>query len=234
MWLILLILILILLYFVFLNSKENFIVSYNSYKIPDNPIQSIYDSETLSIQQQFFNLNKVSFDTFKYTLLNKNLTFSYNDIFKISVLNYLKNNNIYIKDSLHIQNNIHDIYFLDILPNRIYIFNCDLVNSTHFFTRNIKVQIKVNNTNNNILSLSQINVLGIILDTDNYANFSIPMYDELYPTTYQIKNTLHLLDPFITSGQDLVLTSTQITNFNNVLAGKSNQLQIIPITQKIG
>lgn len=239
MWVILLLL-LILFYFIFSKSNEDFIVAYNNYIIPNNPIQSIYDSETLFIQNQFSKLNKVTFDISKFTLHNKNLTFAYNDIFKTSILNYLKNNNIYIKDSLHIQNNLHDIYILDILPNTIYIFNCDLVNSTHFFTRNIKVKIQVNNNNNNnIFSLSQINVLGILLDSDNYATFNIPVYDDLYPTYYQIKNTLHLLDPFITSGKDLVLSSTQITNFNNVLTGKSNELQnlsqqIIPVTQKIG
>jgi hypothetical protein len=247
MWLIILILI---IYFIFSN-KETFIVGYNSYVIPENHIDSIYDSETKFIQQQFNALNtntNMSFDTSNFTLLNNNIAFSYNELFKVSILNFLKNK---FKDSLSIQNNLHDIYFLNDNDNdndnnkTYFIFNCVLVNSTHFFSRNIKVKIQVNNNN---YSFSNINVLGIILDSNNDNNnnnnnidsgLSLSGFDAFYPTHYQIKNTLHLLDPFITSGQDLVLTSNQITNFNNILAEKTNEIQNltqqnIQLTQKIG
>jgi len=241
MWFIILILIIIIV--IYTNNKENFIVGYNSYTVPDNPIESIYDLETKFIQQQFDKLQSknVSFDTLNFTLLNNNIAFGFNDIFKISILNFLKNNNFYTKDKIYIHNNLYNIYYLDKPPDKIYIFNCNLVNSTHFFTRNIKVKLQITNFNSfNSISLSQITILGILLDNNSDLKFNIPMFDELYPNYYQIKNKLHLLDPFLTSRQDLVLTPNQILNFNNILAQKTNELQnlskqIIPMySSKIG
>lgn len=243
MWLILILM--LWLVYLFFSNKEGFFVGYNSYIIPDNPIESIYDSETKFIQDEFnkiFDINNVSFDTSGFTLLNNNITFEYNEVFKAAILNFLKQQQQRqfkekesdasddLFSSLYIQNNLRDIYFKsdDSVNSKYFIFNCILVNSIHFFSRNIKVKIQVNTRG--------INVLGILLDTDNYSKFNIPTFDAYYPTHYQIKNTLHLLDPFITSGKDLVLTPTQIANFDNVLIEKSTALQNLNSisSQKIG
>jgi hypothetical protein len=193
MTIIIIILLVLLLLFAFKNeSKEHFqIVGYNASDIPCYDVQSIYSIETNKLTDLF--KKQESFDKSNYTLYNNNITFIYTDQVKKVLSEYLKNlfNN---KDKISITT-ITNIYFDD---QNNYILNAQLLNSTNFTTRNLLIKI-------NILG-PLISILSVKLDTNDtniFDSSTTSGRDTLLPDSlYRIKNTLHLLDPFLTSSND--------------------------------
>lgn len=153
-------------------------------------------------------------DTGVYTLINNNINFSLNDIFKKHIIDFFISNNIYIEDKLSIIGNIRDIYVKKENEDYYYIFNASLNNLTKFFVKDIKVKLKIENNNIHIIAIQ-------IKELASSQNDKIVGIDKNTPIFYEIKNTLHLTDPFITSGKELVITDSMKINFNNILIKKS-------------
>lgn len=233
------ILILIILVFLYTQTFENFesIVAYNNTNIPDYKIDSIYNIETNILQSIFDNLNLQNKD-FKeskldkqFRLLNINLTFPFSDVFKKIIIEYLYNNiPKYKKDQVYILGQLNNIYQKDDLTFTTFIFNFTLVNPVNFFTRIIRIRLKINNFYKTLLDEINIDENFIKLNTTlesitldntvNYVNFTFTPIDTLYEPYYLIKNKYYLLDPFLTSGRESIITNKDKLNFQSILNEK--------------
>jgi len=239
----------IIILFYFSKNYENFdIVGYNSTGVPDYKIDSVYDTETYKLENIFTNLNIKNQNYNKdylnvdptFTLVNLNLTFPFTNIFKQLIIDYLvKEIPEYKKDKVYILGNLNNIYYKDTNNVRIFVFNFNLVNPRNFFTRNIKIRLKLNNidlftsgssyidiTNDlnkqNVVKFSEIEY--ILLDKSAYPNFTFNPVDELLDPLYLIKNKYHLMDPFLTSGKEAIITDNMKINFQYILDDKTISL----------
>lgn len=238
------IVILIIIIFIYSKTFENFeIVAYNNTKIPYNKIDSIYDIETNTLQSLFDKLNLKNKDykdsnlDNQFKLININLTFPFSQIFKKMIIEYLYDNiPKYEKDKVYILGEFDKIYQKDFGTTRIFIFSFNLVNPINFFKRNIRIRLKINNINlildekfnyldvidENFIKLNT-NLESITLDnTVNYINYKFTPIDTLYEPYYLIKNKYHLLDPFLTSGRESVITNKDKLIFQSKLLTKIN------------
>jgi hypothetical protein len=239
------ILIVILIVFLYKHTFENFeIVAYNNTIVPDNTIESIYDTESDTLQNLFDQLNLQNKD-FKessldkqFKLININLAFPFSSIFKKLIIEYLHSSiPEYKKDKVYILGKLINIYQKDQDNTRTFIFNFTLVNPVNFFTRNIKIRLKINNINmfldETLNYLDEIdekfirlntNLESISLDNNNYINFTFNPSDNLYTPYYLIKNKFYLLDPFFTSGRESIITNNDKIKFQSILNDKKNSL----------
>lgn len=219
------ILIIIFCIFIVFN-KESFsnVVGYNNIFIPVNRIPSAYDNETKEITNIFNKLFKqdlCNFDLSTYKLYNNYIEFPFNNIIKKMLSDYLKKSvDKFKKDKIEINSDINHMYWKDVNNDRLFIFNVNLLNNTHFLTRNIQVKIIIKNikdfmNNDNYRTdipaaklILSTDILCIKLDVDNYSKIedTIQGFDNLQPNFYNIKNSLYLMDPFITSGKDMFIT----------------------------
>ena len=226
---ILFILILIILVFNF-RYNENFnTVGYNSNNITNyNNINNvlIYDKETTLLLNKFNKLFPSSnYNTDKYTLLNKNITFSLNTLFQNIISDYLKLNIKDILNNININNpGCINVYYKDVGKDRIFIFIINILNITNNISRDYNVKIKVSNIslyldangsgnyslNNSIQN--DINIVSIDLKL-NETDFNVSPIDEYNQNYYELNNSLYLLDPFTTSHNIMVITNEMKNNF---------------------
>jgi hypothetical protein len=241
----------LILFFIFLvlyfytSVYENFqVVGYNNTIVPDYKIHSIYNLETKRIENILNELNNSnknysgldSKDTF--ILLNLNINFSLTDIFKNIVLDYIYQISEFKKDKVYILGDFTNIYYKDnIDDSRTFILNADLINPVNFFTRTVQIIIKLNNVSlistdkfnyindQNVIKKNSI-IQSISLNNTKYENFSYNLNDQLNQNYYLIKNKYHLLDPFLTSGKDMILSYQDKNNFKYTLDGKNKLFEI--------
>jgi hypothetical protein len=239
------ILIIIIIIFLYKHTFENFdIVAYNNTNVPNNIIKSIYETESETLQNLFDKLNLQNKD-FKesnldkqFKLINMNLVFPFSSIFKKLIIEYIHNSiPKYKKDKVYILGKLINIYQKDLDNTRTFIFNFTLVNPVNFFTRNIKIRLKINNINQfldetfnyldvideNLLRLNT-NLESITLDKNNYINFTFNPIDKLSEPYYLIKNKFFLLDPFLTSGRESIITNNDKIKFQSILNDKNKSL----------
>jgi hypothetical protein len=215
--------------------KETFlVVGYNDSIIPNYTIKNLFDEETKLLDSEFSNLSlDHNFNIKSFTLFNTNIPFPFTNQFKILLLSFLKTVPRINKHILTL-GDFNNIYYNDdSLGNRIFILNVNIQDSTKFTSRNIKVKFLVNNIrtfttsdqNSNYLPTFDPNLLdkyssllGVILDKNGYANFTMTGIDESDPNFYLIYNQLYLMDPFITSNIDMIITKDMKTSFYKSLA----------------
>jgi hypothetical protein len=235
-----LIIIAIILYIYVSRNNEQFIeeivVGYNHINVPLNKIPTAYDNETRELTDIFSRLFKDednNFDLATYNLYSDYIEFPFNNIIKKMIADYIKNVGVFNKDKIEINADINRLYWKNDGNNRLFIFNVNLLNNTRFMTRNIQVKIMIKNINNftngndyrtdvpSATLTSSTDMLYIKLDTDNYFSKIKDNYtgiDKLEPNYYNIKNTLFLMDPFLTSGNNMILTNDMKTNFQTQIA----------------
>lgn len=225
----LLFLFLLIISCILLNIKfvENFeIVGYNNSNIPKYIIKNLYDTESDNLEVLFNKISKDKMtDTSDFILYSNYIEFPFNNIIKSFLSNYLTK---IIGDKIQINTNINNMYWKDINQDRIFIFNINMINNTHFTTRQLKVKIIIHNIKNFIKSkniqdyatdvnpqllINAIDILSINLASDNYKTSTLIGIDQLNPNFYIIKNNLFLMDPFLTSGKDAIITDTMKKNF---------------------
>lgn len=238
------IIIIIIIVFLYIREYENFeIVSYNNNNIPNYKINSTYDNDINELQKIFNSLNiknknfqdSILDDQFK--LINSNLIFPFTNVFKSIIIEYIYTNiPKYKNDNVYILGKFNKIYQKDQGTSRIFIFNCTLVNPINFITFNIKIRLKINNINlildekynyidiidNNFIKLNTI-LESIIIDNPDLKNTFTPI-DNLYEPLYLIKNKYHLLDPFMTSGRESIITKHHKLIFQNILNEKHKRI----------
>lgn len=116
------------------------------------------------------------------------LKFEYNDIFKNIILEYINN----IKDkSLNLLGNVYKItrdpYNIKDTKNNYYKFDIDVINETKRIMHTLNVIIK----EQKIIGVKNIYETRYKVVPNNWQNM------------YRIKNTLYLMDPYLTSGKEM-------------------------------
>ena len=232
--------ILLIIFFFYKNTLETFnIVAYNNTNVQDTTITSIYEHESNILQDLLNDLNLKN-NNFKesklddeFKLINTNLIFPFSESFKSLLIEYLYTNiPKYKTDKVYILGKLIDIYQKNYSTSSTFIFNCTLVNPVNFFTRNIRIRLKLNNIHlildkthiNEHLVKSNTILESITLDKNNFVNFTFTPIDKLNEPYYLIKNKYHLLDPFLTSGNDSIITNNHKLNFQSVLNKKMKSI----------
>jgi hypothetical protein len=233
------------------------VVAYNNIRVPIYTIPSVLETETKELTKLFKQLSKDNdFTTNKYSIQNPYLPFPFNNPLKKFVIDYLKQNVEEFKEhKLEITSDLNDVYWLDVNNDRVFIFNVNLVNNTKFMTRNVVIKLRVKNikqfikgpddysvnekvdpqnaltnyrTNIPVATLlNSTELLGLQLGKMNIVLEDIKGMDKLDLPYYQIKNTLHLMDPFVTSGRDMIITPQMKKNFEKELVEHQSLLKIL-------
>ena len=238
-----LILVILLTHKIYENFTDN-IVGYNSISVPANPVPTVYETETKTLSnilRQLLPDSDLDYTKNGYILHNDYIPFPLNNPIKKMLSDYIKKNvSLFKEDKIEINTDLHNIYWKDDGIDRLFIFNVNLLNNTHFVTRNIRVKILVKNikqflqnsekTNyrTDIPSATLINstkIMSIRLDMDMFSLFSIKGTDMLRPNYYEIKNYLYLMDPFVTSGRDMIINDKMKKDFIPVLEAHEKLLK---------
>lgn len=216
--------------------------SYNSFEIPDNPIETIYDKETRVLTSLFDSLsftNKTKLDNEDdFTNLNPNISFPLENTFNKAVTEFLKSNiESFRKDKIYILGKLANIKYKDVSGDRFFVFNVTLVNPTKFFTRSVKTILKLSGIEKFVLQSDtskyldyiealvqdSIFVQSIVIDTDKTTQSTVEGFDSLHPNMYRIKNRLHLTDPFLTSSSEMMINESMKQKFETTLREKSTK-----------
>jgi hypothetical protein len=231
----------------FIDTKEHYvtsIVGYNNIDIPAYQIPNLFDTETQELTTIFKKLFKDDIDITDFKEHNPYISFPFESIIKKYLIDYMKINIDKFKGhKLEISSDLNKLSYKDIGQDRLFIFNINLIDNTQFMTRNLLVKIKIKDINNLIKNASDygfidkkeereidyktnvpsqtvmnsIELLSIRLDKNNYARFELSGVDNLRPNYYQIKNVLGLMDPFVTSGRDMIITNEMKKDFEKEL-----------------
>jgi hypothetical protein len=231
------------------DNKEHYvttIVGSNNIAIPAYYIPSIFESETKELVKLFkdtFSDDDVEPIGFKEQ--NPYIPFPFEVSIKKLIIDYMKTSIGKFKgQKLEITSDLNKLYYKESGNDRIFIFNISLVNNTKFMSRNLRVKVKIKDINNfirgvktyqseidyrtDIPSQTIINaseILSIRLDKNNYARFELQGVDSLLPNYYQIKNILGLMDPFVTSGRDMIITDKMKKDFVKEMEEHQKQQQ---------
>lgn len=215
------------------------VVGYNASDIPKYIIPNSYDIDTMNLKQIFQKISKdCDLDTTTYILYGNYIQFTLNNPIKEILSNILTDN---LHDEIKINTDLTDIYWKDIDNDRVFIFNTNMIN-THSTSRKLKIKILIKNiieftddkqyykkkpsqdykSDINLIQLSNsIEVLCINLESDIYLNIGV---DKLEIPFYRIKNTLSLMDPFITSGKDMIISKSMRNTFSMSLIEHQKKL----------
>lgn len=213
------------------------IVGYNSTSLPPNTIITAYERETTEIGKVFaseFTDNDLSNN--EYTLYGQYIEFPFGNVFKRIIVDHLKTNvALFKKDKIEINSDIQNLYWKDVGEDRLFIFNVNLLNNTHFLTRNIKVKLMIGKISDFLsngmyrvdispsLLTRSTKILSVRLDTNSNTDahtHKIAGLDTFDPSFYQIQNTLFLMDPFYTSQRDAVITPEMKRKFEEELQNR--------------
>ncbi len=195
------------------------LVGYNSTKIPNTKIKTVYDNENDLLNNFFDTISTDNLDTNNYELLNKNINFPYNDIFKMQLLDYFKNNNNFpwSKEKIDIFS-ISEIY----KNGNSYIFTINLLNKTKFSNRAIKTKITFDGKN--------IVINGFkLLNSEEFKLTPYPEYVKCKTCSdeyniFSITNALHLSRPFDTDEKIMYISQDMKNKFKSILDKKSGDL----------
>lgn len=228
-------LICLIVYYLYSAFKETFlVVGYNNSIVPNYTIKNLFDEETKLLDSEFSDLLlDRNFNVKSFNLFNTSIPFPFTNQFQKLLLSFLKTVPRINKHTLTL-GDINNIYYNDdSLGNRIFILNVNIQDSTKFTSRNIKVKFVVNNIrtfttsdqNSNYLPTfdpalleKHCSIVGIILDKNGYAKFTMNGVDKSDPNFYLINNQLYLMDPFITSNLDMTITRDMKQEFYKSLA----------------
>ena len=221
--LLLIFILLLLLILLFRPKSESFLSPFNVYNT-DTSLTStnlIYNQETTQLNTLFEKINTVSEfpDTNSFTKLSDDIAFQYNDQFKTILADKI---NSIINSRINIIGNIKNIYS----RNQEFIFNAHLIITNQWITRDIRVYI-----DNFVIKRVIVETNPVTIDDTLTNNFNVQpsfetiKYDPDFQNFYKIKNTLYLMDPFITSGRDMYITDTMRDSFNKIVLEKERQLK---------
>jgi hypothetical protein len=231
------------------DNKEHYvttIVGSNNIAIPAYYIPNVFESETKELVKLFkdtFSDDNVEPLGFKEQ--NPYIPFPFESSIKKLIIDYMKTNiGKFNGQKLEITSDLNKLYYKESGNDRIFIFNISLVNNTKFMSRNLRVKLKIKDINNfirgvktdqseidyriDIPSQTIINaseILSIRLDKNNYARFELQGIDSLLPNYYQIKNILGLMEPFVTSGRDMIITDKMKKDFVKEMEEHQQQQQ---------
>jgi hypothetical protein len=228
--------------------KENYnAVPYNSFEVPKNKQDSLYDAETKRIDEIFSLVNRDVLPDYKdsYTKYPNSFRFVYNDTLKTFLLKQitstLKSTSYYNDSKFTIVRDLYNLYWRDIENKRHFIFNLDLNDSIKAFTRKFKVYLVVNRINNYLtdngeyiptLPFKSDDIEIKYIGTDNVLTYFtvLPQTDQLLQEPdlnrfYRTQNNLYLLEPFLTNGRQMRITDAMQMKFDQALKQRRNNDQ---------
>ena len=229
----------IILLFVFrFTRKESFFVAYNNFKVPLNEketdikyLNNIFaEYNTLKAQGTSDFPSKESYEIFPY-YSKFPLEKTFGDTLMNTTSKIFSNNERYKNDKIEIVKNVYDLYFKNDGKNKNYIFKIDLNDLDKKWVMTFKIFLVFDDVDNYINPLTgdifddkkeqplPINIKNISLDEPlALLDDEISGIDELSNDTYyRIKNTLHLMDPFLTSNKEMVIDNKMKSDFDEKL-----------------
>lgn len=173
--------------------------------------------------------------TERFTVFNTNVTFPYNDLFKDYTTKYLKK--MFNNEKLYLYGNLFEIEYKETDTTTIYKFksylqtpntlqSCALVGQCSTVSNITQNQIRVLLTMKKVDQTIEIDDIMFIkpgLDLDNMDEKLLPSSNSS-SNIYFIKNKYHLLDPFLTSSKESVITTPMKGKFAKVLTDKYEKL----------
>lgn len=219
-------------------------VPYNSFLVPSNPIKTLYQEETLLLDSLLQTINKSTVpSTTNFSKYPSYLKFvhepEFTNIIKEIMQKTLQTTDSYKNTRFDIIRNIYDLYYKDFDTSRYFVFNVDINNPDKAFSRRMKVFIIVDNIQKYLndngeyidgLLFSTPDIRFQYIGTDDPINFmkvspqQEPILGESnFLSYYRTKNTLFLLDPFLTNSTDNIITDAMKTNFETLLKEKQVQ-----------
>lgn len=238
------------LLFVFIgirNISESFTaLPSNAFEVHKMKIPTLYEEDTSVIDDVFETINKNVLPDYRSTFQKypSYFKFELDDMFKEYILQKVRfafNQSPKLKGSkLEIVRNLYNIWWKDINNERHFIFNIDVVNKTKFFARKLLVYIKLQSINQFITDTGEYipglknavkdsNLDFQYVGTDNELKyFTVPpsnasIGNESFTHLYRIKNNLYLMDPFITSGKEMVISDYDRAKFEEYLIKKQKE-----------
>jgi len=222
--------IILIVYFLSFNKIfEHYIAPYNSIKTDSKlDLDSIiYTTESIKLKSLFesYNINNGNekIDISQFLLIKNDISFNILKTQVVDTLNILLNSNVDLKNpDIYIIGDIENIYIKNNSLNKQIIFDITMHSKTYLFTRKIKVY-GILNSNNNILNIKTIEL------NENISQLEIPGLISLTNDSnnlYLIKNTLYLMDPYLTSNKEMIITQDMKKSFSSIIQSKQKQLDI--------
>lgn len=236
------IIILIILFFKnILFYKEDFKVSFYNDSYVANDQYTLYQMEIQELNEIFEQFNTENFPDYRnvYSKLPGYLKFPWQKLVNRLVITVLKDvfskSKKYRSSKLSIVKDMYNIYLYDDTSgNRHIVFTVDVRNETLKWTRKIKFYAILSNLSNFLTDTGDY-ITDINLDFEKtfFANLSIRTISleestvtllvkgvddkigkEDYYNYYMITNTLHLMDPYLTSGKSMAITDDMRRDFD--------------------
>jgi hypothetical protein len=237
-----------------INFSEYFSVTgYNDTTVPQNRQDTLYETEAKELNDMFEQWNTDIFPSdFRgsYQKLPSYIKFAWQDIISkliiISLKEVFSKYKKYKDSKIKIVKDMYDIYWYDDNENTQHlIFNIDVNNATLKWTRRIKIYIKIrdiksflSDTGDYIKDLDEnglsqleknISIVTISLE-ESTARLLVPGFgdkigSEVFDNYYNILNPLHLMDPYITSGKQMVITDEMRSRFSEELEERKRREQ---------
>ena len=208
----------------------------------DNVSSDTVDKDSTVFMNFFATINSnIPLDHSDYTKYPDSSPFPFDADFKNAIISLvsplLTKEPRYNNTNFIVLRSIYNIYS-KVLPNDQigYVFNADLNNPIVPFVKKLKVWCRIQNASTYFLSngtasplAKQINkndlrIMYITIQETSSSDFSFTAIDELSSDNYRILNTLFLMDPFLTSGQDMIIKPDMKIAFQSVLNDKQAAL----------
>jgi hypothetical protein len=226
-------------------SKWESFFPFNSFEVPTNKTDSLYDQDTTDIDNAFEILNKDILPDYRNTFQKYPNFFKFvlNDLFASFIIKQIKlafDKTKYNGNKVEVAGALYNIWWKDALNDRHFILNVDIVNKTKFFARKLLVFVKLRDIKqfltdtgeytplvNDTIQESDLQV--VYIGTDNALKYlTVPPTDgvigrESFSHLYRIKNNLYLMDPYITSGRDMVISDNDKLKFLQKLQDKERE-----------
>jgi len=216
--------------------REGFVES-NADNVPEDRIQTLYETETHNIDTLLDTINNTPLPDFRsyYIKYPTYMKFPLNELFRDKVMSIIKplfaNSASFNNTKIDTIRDIYDLYSSDSTNGtRHFVFAIDINNPIKAFTRKLRVYLSIPHitkftTDNGdyIGNLQDKDIIVNYIGTDNNLQFNnttfVPSEFSIgntnYKNFYNIKNTLYLMDPFITNGKDMVITNEMHAAFEN-------------------
>jgi hypothetical protein len=226
--------------------RETFFVAYNNTNIPINKQETLDESDVNYLNTILNEYNISGFPDTKdtkdtdYIKYVGGLSIEVQDLISEQVITTLRiifSKGTFKDDKLVIRRKtktesesesepFYDLYW-KVVDNNIHcVFKMDITNIEKGWTRTFKIYlVGLSSTDVPLQGTFNIRPQGINIKTISLEEFSYLSFEGINQNDesqmyYQIENTLHLMDPYLTSGKDMKITDSMRQNFNNVLKKK--------------
>jgi len=231
-WGLLLILLALVLIMITYKKREMFFVAYNNSNVPINKQTGLDESDVSYLNSVLNEYNTSSFPNTneydKYIKTKKStspLSSNVQDLIGEKVINTLRiifsKGSKYRGDRLSIrsedQDKLYDLYWKRVKDDIHCVFKMDITNKEKGWSRTFKIYLVIVDRTSDV----DISIKTISLEEFSYLSFQgMDLHQEAYPMYYKIQNTLHLMDPYLTSGREMKITDNMRKNFENELQKK--------------